>query len=139
MGKIAIPARRTLLRILAFALCALPTYAQTADTGAIAGSVSDPSGEPVARAAVVLESEATREERNLTTDAEGNSSVPFLTPGNYDITESLLAIGFQLELSHDDYVPTTCAILRGGNKWADPKEKRHGDHSIRPPISCHRR
>jgi Carboxypeptidase regulatory-like domain len=86
MRKIAIPVRRTVPRILAFALCALRMYGQTAGTGAIAGSVSDPSGEPVARAAVVLNSEATREERNLTTDAEGNFSVPFLAPGNYDIT-----------------------------------------------------
>jgi hypothetical protein len=88
MWKIAIPARRTWLRILAFALCALPMYGQTADTGAIAGSVSDPSGASVGgAAALVIDSEATREERNLTTDAEGNFSVPFLTPGNYDIPQ----------------------------------------------------
>src|ERR1700733_11165600 len=83
----------TLLRILAFALCALPMNGQTADTGAIAGSVSDPSGAPVAGAAMVIESEATREERDLTTDAEGNFSVPFLTPGNYDLT--VRAAGFE--------------------------------------------
>src|SRR3984957_369344 len=83
----------TLLRILAFALCALPMNGQTADTGAIAGSVSDPSGAPVAGAAMVIESEATREERDLTTDAEGNFSVPFLTPGNYDLT--VRAPGFE--------------------------------------------
>jgi hypothetical protein len=37
-------------------------YGQTANTGAIAGSVSDPSGAPVAGAAVVINSEATGEE-----------------------------------------------------------------------------
>src|ERR1700729_2956538 len=83
----------TLLRILAFALCALPMYGQTSDTGAIAGSVSDPSGALVPRAAVVVNSQATREERDLTTDAEGNFSVPFLTPGNYDLT--VRAPGFE--------------------------------------------
>jgi hypothetical protein len=35
---------------------------------------------------VDLVSEATREERTLTTDAQGGFSIPFLTPGNYDLT-----------------------------------------------------
>ena len=71
MWKIAIPARRTLLRILAFVLCALPMHGQTANTGAIAGTVSDPSGALVPRAAVVVNSQATGEERDLATDADG--------------------------------------------------------------------
>jgi hypothetical protein len=86
MWKISAPTRRNLLAIAAFALCSLRMYGQTANTGAIAGSVSDPSGAPVPGAAVVIDSEATREERDLSTDAEGNFSVPFLTPGNYDLT-----------------------------------------------------
>src|SRR6266851_2510962 len=93
MWKISAPARRNLLVISAFALCSLPMYGQTANTGAIAGSVSDPSGAPVAGAAVVVDSEATGEERDLTTDVEGNFSVPFLTPGNYDLT--VRAPGFE--------------------------------------------
>ncbi len=44
MLKIAVPARCTLLRIFAFALCSLSMYGQTANSGAIAGTVSDPSG-----------------------------------------------------------------------------------------------
>jgi Carboxypeptidase regulatory-like domain len=79
-------APRTLIGISMFALCSLPMYGQTVNTGAIAGTVGDPSGAPVAGAAVVINSEATGEERDLTTDAEGNFSVPFLTPGNYDLT-----------------------------------------------------
>ena len=86
MWNISASARRNLLVISAFALGSLPMYGQTADTGAIAGSVNDPSGAPVAGAAVVINSLATREERDLTTDGEGNFSVPFLTPGNYDVT-----------------------------------------------------
>src|ERR1700731_2763401 len=93
MWKISAPARRHLLFIYAFAFCSVPMYGQTADTGAIAGSVSDPSGAQVAGAAVVINSLATREERDLTTDAEGNFSVPFLTPGNYDLT--VRAPGFE--------------------------------------------
>src|ERR1700758_891068 len=86
MWKIAIPPSRTLLRIFAFVLCALPMRGQTANTGAIAGTVIDPSGALVPHAAVVVNSQATQEERDLTTDAAGNFSVPFLTPGNYDLT-----------------------------------------------------
>src|SRR5467141_1228970 len=86
MWKISAPARRHLLFIYAFAFCSVPMYGQTANTGAIAGSVSDPSGALVAAAALVVKSQATQEERDLTTDAEGNFSVPFLTPGNYDLT-----------------------------------------------------
>src|SRR5467141_3765115 len=93
MWNIWASARRNLLVISAFAFCSLPMYGQTANTGAIAGSVSDPSGAPVAGAAVVIDSEATREQRDLNTDAEGNFSVPFLTPGNYELT--VRAPGFE--------------------------------------------
>jgi hypothetical protein len=48
--------------------------------------VSDPSGALVPRAAVVINSEGTGEKRDLATDAEGNFSVQFMTPGNYDVT-----------------------------------------------------
>ena len=93
MGKIMVPSGRRLLRIFALALCPLPMHGQTANTGAIAGTVSDPSGALVARAAIVVKSQATREERDLATDAEGNFSVPFLTPDRYDLT--ILASGFE--------------------------------------------
>jgi hypothetical protein len=36
-------ASRTLIGISTFAFCALPMYGQTTNTGAIAGTVSDPS------------------------------------------------------------------------------------------------
>jgi hypothetical protein len=68
------------------ALCFLPMHGQTAKTGSIAGSVSDPSGARVAGAAVVIVFEATRDKRTFTTDAQGSISIPFLTPGNYDLT-----------------------------------------------------
>jgi hypothetical protein len=87
------PTRRTLVVMSAFALCFLPIYGQTANTGAIAGSVSDPSGAPIVGAAVVIGSASTRDERNLTTDAKGNFSVPFLTPDNYHLT--VRAPGFE--------------------------------------------
>jgi Carboxypeptidase regulatory-like domain/TonB-dependent Receptor Plug Domain len=84
---------RTLIGISMFAFCGLPMSGQTTNTGAIAGAVSDPSGAQVPRAAVVINSQSTREERDLTTDDEGNFSVPFLTPGDYDLT--VRAPGFE--------------------------------------------
>src|SRR6266404_2367456 len=93
MWNIWMHASHTLLWTSVLALCALPMHGQTANTGAIAGRVSDPSGVSVAGVAVVIDSEATGEERDLTTDGEGNFSVPFLTPGNYDLT--VRAPGFE--------------------------------------------
>src|SRR5438445_4522863 len=93
MGKIAVASRRSLLRIYVLALCALPMHGQTANTGAIAGTVIDPSGALVPRAAVVINSQGTGEKRDLATDAEGSFSVQFLTPGNYDLT--VQAAGFE--------------------------------------------
>jgi hypothetical protein len=77
---------RAFLWTSVLALGCLSMYGQTANTGAIAGTVSDPSGALVAHAAIVVKSQATQEQRDLTTDADGNFSVPFLTPGNYDLT-----------------------------------------------------
>ncbi len=91
--NISMHASGTLLQVSVLVLCALPMRGQTATTGAIAGTVSDPSGARVPRAAVVINSEATREERDFATDAEGNFSVQFLTPGNYDLT--VRAAGFE--------------------------------------------
>src|SRR5712691_5535892 len=92
MWKISVHDARTFLGISMFAFCALPMHGQTANTGAIAGTVSDPSGALVPRAAVVINSQGTGEKRDLATDAEGNFTVQFLTPGNYDLT--VRAAGF---------------------------------------------
>src|SRR5438067_11209646 len=86
-------ASRTLLRSSALVFCAPLMHGQTANTGAIAGTVSDPSGALVPRAAVVVNSRGTGEKRSLVTDAEGNFSVQFLPPGNYDLT--VRAAGFE--------------------------------------------
>src|SRR5229473_3101907 len=93
MWNILMQASSTLLRTSVLALCALPMHSQTANTGAIAGTVSDPSGALVSRAAVVVNSQGTGEKRDLATDAEGNFSVQFLSPGSYDLT--VRAAGFE--------------------------------------------
>jgi hypothetical protein len=93
MWNISLHAFRTLLRTSVLALCTLPMHGQTANTGAMAGTVSDPSGAVVPRAAVVINNQGTGEKRDLAADAEGNFSVQFLTPGNYDIV--VRAAGFE--------------------------------------------
>src|SRR6266481_9615798 len=93
MWNISTHESNALLSIFVFALCALAMHGQTAHTGAIAGTVSDPSGALVPRAAVVINSQGTAEKRDLATDAEGNFSVQFLTPGSYDVT--VRASGFE--------------------------------------------
>jgi hypothetical protein len=86
-------ASHTLLIAEVLALCAPAIHGQTADTGAIAGAVSDPTGALVPRAAVVISSRGTGEKRDVATNAEGNFSVQFLPPGNYDLT--VRAAGFE--------------------------------------------
>jgi hypothetical protein len=74
-------ASRTLLRTAVLALCALPMHgSQTANTGAIAGTVSDPSGALVPRAAVAVKSQGTGESaisrRMLKGISRSNSCLP---------------------------------------------------------------
>jgi Carboxypeptidase regulatory-like domain/TonB-dependent Receptor Plug Domain len=105
MYYVSLGASRTLLLVSVLVLCALPMYGQTANTGAIAGTVSDPSRAMVAHAEIAVKSQATQEERDLITDAEGNFSVPFLSPGNYDLTvraprfEPLVLQGVQVRIT----------------------------------------
>src|SRR6201993_4180150 len=124
MWKIAIPA-------IAVVLCALPMHGQTANTGAIAGTVSDPSGALVPRAAVVVNSQATQEERDLTTDAEGNFSVPFLTPGNYDLT--VRAPGFEPLALKSEQVQIT-EVSRLKIQLSISGEKKQITVSAAPPL-----
>src|SRR6201997_3268832 len=124
MWKIAIPA-------IAVVLCALPMHGQTANTGAIAGTVSDPSGALVPRAAVVVNSQATQEERDLTTDADGNFSVPFLTPGNYELT--VRAPGFEPLVLKSVQVQIT-EVSRLKLQLTISGEKKQITVSAKPPL-----
>src|ERR1700758_922927 len=124
MWKIAIPA-------LAVVFCALPMHGQTANTGAIAGTVSDPSGALVPRAAVVVNSQATQEERDVTTDAEGNFSVSFLSPGDYDLT--VRAPGFEPLILKSVQVQIT-EVSRLKLQLTISGEKQQIAVSAKPPL-----
>lgn len=62
-------------------------FAQT--YGEITGTVTDPSGAAISGAVVVVKNTATNQTRSVTTNEAGNWSVPFLTPGVYDVDASM--------------------------------------------------
>src|SRR5260370_14690127 len=116
MWNISMHTFRTLLRTSVLALCALPMHGQTANTGAIAGTVSDPSGALVPRAAVVINGQGAGEKRDLATDAEGNFSVQLLNPGTYDLTvrasgfEPFILSGVQVQITEVSRVKIQLAL-----------------------------
>jgi hypothetical protein len=67
--------------------------AQTSTTGSINGTVIDSTGAAVPGAAVVLKDTATGAIVNLTTNAEGRFTAPFLRPDTFNV--SATAAGFQ--------------------------------------------
>src|SRR5438067_7290230 len=79
-----------LFTFLSPSLCAL---GQSQTTGRIAGMVKDESGAVIVGAEVTATSLATAEERKVTTNAEGNYSVPLLPPGEYSV--KVAATGFK--------------------------------------------
>ena len=83
---------RRLAGLLAFALLVVPAFAvaqSQATTGVIEGTVSDPSGAPIAGATVIVKNTATNLERTLATDADGRFRALLLPLGPYKVTVSL--------------------------------------------------
>lgn len=74
--------------LLAFSMCAQFALAQQI-TGSITGTVTDPSGAPVAGAAVKLTSNLTGVIRNATSDNSGDFRFLLLPPGNYSLQVSI--------------------------------------------------
>ena len=67
--------------------------AQTATSGAIQGTVADPSGAVVPTAKVILVNSDTNNQLTTNTTTDGRYSFPTVTPGKYNITAT--APGFQ--------------------------------------------
>ncbi len=83
------------------------TAAQSASTGAIAGTVLDPSGAVIPRVSVSVRSNGTDQPRTTMTDDSGEYRLSFLQPGLYDLT-ALVA-------------PNRCMIARHrGHGWLSP-------------------
>lgn len=74
-------------------VCISGAWAQTPNTGALTGTVTDPSGAVVANATVVVTNVGTGQTRTATTDASGSYKFGLLTPGNYSVKFS--ATGFK--------------------------------------------
>ena len=74
-------------------LCSTASLAQTAETGALTGTVTDPSGAVIAGATVTITSVATGQARTTTTDANGSYKFSLLQPGTY--SAKFTATGFK--------------------------------------------
>jgi len=72
---------------------AAPSHAQTATTGALTGTVSDPSGGVIASATVTLTNVGTGQSRTATTDASGSYKFSLIPPGTYRV--NFTASGFK--------------------------------------------
>jgi len=68
------------------ALTPAKMLAQTAGTGVVVGTVSDPSGAAIAGAEVSLTDTSTSSVRKVTTNESGRYHFPNVTPGTYDLT-----------------------------------------------------
>lgn len=68
-----------------FSFFAALAFAQTPGTGAIQGTVFDPSGRTVAKASVSIRNDATHTARVVVTNPDGNFSAPLLVPGSYSL------------------------------------------------------
>ena len=87
-------------KLLAIALLtglfgAASAWGQTAATGEITGTVSDPSKGVIAQATVTVASEATGLTRTVKTNSEGDFIIPLLPPGLYSVTVE--AAGFKTQ------------------------------------------
>ncbi|MGH9740139.1 MAG: carboxypeptidase regulatory-like domain-containing protein [Candidatus Acidiferrales bacterium] len=89
-GRVSIWLMTCLAAIL---LCVSLAHAQSAGTGAIAGTVTDPSGAAVVNSKVTLTSLATGQARTATTGQNGDYRFSLLPPGDYKLDFS--ASGFK--------------------------------------------
>src|SRR5438067_4108395 len=83
----------SLLLVFAFLLSLQSLKAQTPGTGALAGTVKDPSGAVVPNATVTLTSIDTSQARTTMTTADGSYRFSLLSPGNYKV--KIEASGFK--------------------------------------------
>jgi outer membrane receptor protein involved in Fe transport len=80
------PRAFALLAFAAVTLAPAAIYAQTTTTGAISGTIKDPSGAAVPGATIVVHNDGTNAESSLTADGNGFFNAGQLQPGNYTVT-----------------------------------------------------
>ena len=65
-------------------------FAQSSNTAAIIGTVSDPSGAVIPGASVVVKNNATGLEFTATSNEQGGFTIPAVDPGSYTVTVTLM-------------------------------------------------
>src|ERR1700730_16302931 len=83
---------QTLVVCLLVVVRSLDLCAQSAPTGALTGTVTDPTGAVLQNARIALRNRGTDETRNTTTDHDGAYRFSLLPPGEYELTVD--AVGF---------------------------------------------
>src|SRR5882724_6520480 len=103
---------RTIITVLIVTGCLIGLvgtgYSQGTNLGTIRGSVTDPNGAIIPKAAVKVTDQTTGISRDLTTDSEGNYEAAALKPGTYKV--SVTAAGFRT--SEIDAVVTGSDVVR---------------------------
>ena len=82
---VIINAIRAVALLFAFLSPSVSAFGQSPTTGRIVGTVKDERGAVIVGAEITVTSVATAEDRNVTTDTEGNYVVPFLSAGEYHV------------------------------------------------------
>src|SRR5258707_10246922 len=96
-------ARTTLLLAGLLVVFAARLFAQGGGSAAITGTVTDPTGAPIAGAQVVVTQDATAVARATTTNENGAYNVPSLLPASYSIR--IQAPGFKVLTQHLTLLP----------------------------------
>src|SRR5271165_1843576 len=89
---------RSLRSVALGLLCTPSAWAQAASTGAIRGTIEDPSGARIVGAQVLATNEANGLDRRTLSDGRGTFAAQLLSPGEY--TVRVAAPGMQTELQH---------------------------------------
>jgi hypothetical protein len=90
------------LLVFLMACCPKVSHAQSAETGALAGNVSDPSGAVVTGATVEATNESTGQVRNAVSRSDGRYTVALLPPGVYKVT--VKKTGFREEIENGIHI-----------------------------------
>jgi hypothetical protein len=96
-GNRAVAWALSFLFIFGLFACSSAAAGQTAATGQIVGTVTDPSKAAIADATVTATNEATSLSRTTKTNGEGDFVIPLLPPGNYSVVVG--ASGFKTQTS----------------------------------------
>ena len=109
MSRSLVKALSVAVTAFVFSLCfTLPVAAQTAGSGNIVGTVTDPSGAAVPNATVVITNTDTGVSRTVTTNNDGLYAANFLQPGHYELTASAPSFG---KIAHRNLTLTVGQIL----------------------------